>query len=140
MAKYNRNLKVVYPDEKEGKVRDANKKLKSQIRTLKKAVKKLESENKTLNRAYSKSCNFIQDSLSNKSLEQIMGMIEDFDYKETEKGREKEEIKDTANNCPECDNAINKGYVIMDFEKFTLKSCKCGYRSKVNTCEGNERS
>ncbi len=134
MAKYNRKLSVVYPEENEGKTKDANRKLKGQIRNLQKTIKRLESENKTLNRAFNKSCDFIQQKLSNKSLRQIMDMIDNFEYKETERGRIAEREKNT---CPKCNE--EESYKTMNFEKFKINICKCGHRSKVNNYEGNER-
>jgi cell division protein ZapA (FtsZ GTPase activity inhibitor) len=132
VGKNRRKFRVTYPDEKEFKIKDANRKLKAQVKSLKRIIKTLESENKTLQRAFNKSCDFIQKKLSNKSLKQILKEVDDFDYKETEKGREKEEKKKEEkkieNSCPKC--LSEKNFKTMEFENFIIKSCKCGYRKK----------
>lgn len=154
MSNRNRN-RVVYPEEKEFKTKDANNKLKSQVRSLKKALKIAESDNKTLSRAFDKSCEIIKNKLEGYSLEQVLQMIEDYEYKETEKGRRRDKIakekkenqvdkEDTpifnSQNCPKCGKNKEKGFSIMKFEKFTISSCSCGYRLKADNNEGIERS
>lgn len=134
MAKYNRRLSVTYPGDNDERTKDANKKLKAQIRNLQKIIKRLESENKTLNRAFNKSCDFIQQKLYDKNLKEIMDMIENFDYKETENGRIAERKK---NKCPKC--ADYQNYKVMNFNKFKINICKCGHRERIDTHEGNER-
>lgn len=138
----NRKLNVqVYPEEREGRVKDANKKLKSQVRQLKKQLKQLETQNKTLQRAFNKSCDFIQSKLENKSIKEILNMINSFDHKETERGREKQaENKPLENKCPKCDKKEKQGYSIMHFNSVVLKKCECGYEERVKLNEGIERS
>ncbi len=147
MAKSNRKLSPVYPEERENKTKDANKKLKSQIRSLKKMVKQLESKVKTLSRSFDKSCDFIQHKLDTRSLEEVLNMIDNFEYKETEKGRKviiqnkKTEFSDFSEQCPDCSSNTTNGFKIFNFKSrgFSLKTCTCGYRSKVDN-EGSERS
>lgn len=144
MAKNNRNLSMSYPEEKEGKTKDANKKLKSQIRSLKKTVKQLESQVKTLSRSFDKSCDFIQTELKDKELPEILTMIDNFDHKETEKGRQllkKPTEFSTFGNCPKCNVDTTKGFRITKFKArgFRVESCPCGYRTRIND-EGSESS
>lgn len=141
MSKNNRS-KVVYPEENGTK--DANNKLKSQVRSLRKNLKRLEMENRTLSRAFDKSCDFIKYKLKDYSLEQITRMIENFEYKETEKGRERENKKEkkifNSNKCSKCGKLEGDGYSIMSFKNFTINTCSCGYRLRVDVDEGIERS
>lgn len=141
MPKNNRSFNVVYPEEREGRTKDANRKLRSQVKSLRKAVKRLEEENRTLFRAFGKSCDFIQHKLSDKNLEQVLRMVENFNYKETKKGidlanKKKESKKEES--CPDCENS--EGYKEMVFETFEIKYCSCGYRSKVEKDEGVQGS
>lgn len=140
MSRNNRSRAAVYPEE--SGVKDANNKLKSQVRSLRKNLKRLEMENKTLSRAFDKSCEFIQSRLKDYTLEQITAMIDNYEYKETKRGREKEIKKGSfvSNKCPKCDTIEGGGYSIMSFTNFTLNTCSCGYRLKVDTGEGIERS
>jgi hypothetical protein len=144
VAKNNRRLGVVYPEEREGKLKDANRKLKSQIRNLKKRLSILETENKTLRRGFYKNCDFIQEKLEDKTLEEILKMVEEFNYKENsrdQKLKKKEEKKDfTLTECPKCSKKVKEGYTVMDFKKFKVNSCICGYRERVENSEGNCRS
>lgn len=139
MAKNSRKSKVsvMYPEEREGRTKDANNKLKSQVRNLRKIVKQLEIENKTLSRAFDKSCDFIQDRLKGQSLGEILDMING--EKKPKKPKKAEAFSD---NCPKCENSEDEGYKTMVFEKFIIKSCTCGYRSKKaeESGEGLERS
>lgn len=129
---YNNNS---FPEEKEGNVKEANQKLRAEIKRLKRIIKSLEIENKTLTRSFNKSCDFIHQNISSKSIEEVLGMIDEFDYKETEKGREREKDKKNIQNedktCPKCDIIQGKGYSIMDFGTFKIHTCKCGHREKV---------
>lgn len=142
-----------YPEEKEGNAKDANKKLKAQIKSLKKIIKNLESENKTLLRSFNKSCDFINQKLSDKNIHEIIKMIDDFDYKETENGRqreeqkkkekiiEKEEKKEKQKECPKCFLSQENGFKIIDFTTFKVYTCSCGYRTRVDVGdEGIKRS
>ena len=133
MRKDSRNCNRVYPEEKEGRAKDANNKLRAQIKNLKKRILQLETHNKTIERAYSKSCDFIQDKLSDKSLEQVLNMVNNYEHKETQRGREKAEKEDSFNvdKCPDCDSINGKGFSILNFEKYKIESCNCGYRRKV---------
>ena len=153
MSRSNRRYNTDFPEEREERTKDANKKLKSQIKILKKVIKQLESENRTLQRAFSKSCDFIQAKLKNHTLEQVLEVVEDFDYKETENGskelfvekkeKEKEKEKkenDNYENCPKCGKSKHEGFKMLDFEKFRVDACPCGYRLKVNFDEGIERN
>jgi len=146
VRKNSKNFSVVYPDEKEGRSKDANRKLRSEVKNLKKRIRQLESHNKTIERAYSKSCNFIQDKLSNKTLEEVLNMVKNYEHKETEKGRnqslkEKPKVKGlVSNSCPKCGNIEKEGYAIFGMGKFTIESCACGYRKKADSSEGIERS
>lgn len=141
MARGNRKLKIVYPDERDDRRKDANKKLKSEVKRLRKQLKQSQSENRTLTRAFNKSCDFIQSRLKNYSLEEIIRMINNFDYKETEKGREKEEnsIVVKPDCCPQCKTEMGEGYRVMSAGSFDIEFCTCGYRSRVDENEGNER-
>jgi len=139
---YRKFNKVSFPEEKEGNVKEANRKLRAEIRSLKKIIKILESENRTLSRSFNKSCDYIQEVVKDKNLEDVMDMISDFDYKETEKGREKEKGKNSSQKedktCPKCNNAK---YKVMNFGSFKIHTCTCGYREKVIIAnEGIERS
>lgn len=147
MRKNGRNVSAIYPEEKEGRTKDANKKLKSQIRNLKKTIKQLESSNHTLLRAYDKSCDFIQHELADKSLKQILTMVDNHEYKETKKGREKKTKKIEAeeallhHKCPECGNMDGEGYSLRNIGIIKIESCTCGYKKrKANPDEGIKRS
>lgn len=152
MGKSNRRLNLVYSEEKEGKTKDANSKLKSQIKRLTKTINQLESENRTLTRAFNKSCDYIQKKLDGRSLEEILEIIDDFDYKETNKGAEAIEKKAIAEKkpkkeakkvkhitCPKCSTGLNEGYKIIDFKTFVVETCECGYRSRTEKSERVER-
>ena len=152
MAKNNSKSSIDYPEEKEGNTKDANKKLKSQIRSLKKTIKQLESQVGTLNRSFNKSCDFIQDKLEKRSLKDILNMIDTYDYKETEHGREQAKIRKNIKkaeekddndiffitNCPRCNNDITKGFNVMRFNGFKIENCSCGYRNRIE--DGNAGS
>ena len=137
---------MVYPEEREGRTKNANKKLKNENRALNKKIRRLQSENKTLQRAFNKSCSFMEEKLKDYSLDQIIQMIDDFKYKETEKGRRKKEEnvveQETLilNNCPKCGKNEGDGYVVLSYQKFKVQSCQCGFKSKVDNDEGIERS
>lgn len=154
MGRSNRRYNTDFPEEREERTKDANKKLKSQIKILKKVINQLESENRTLQRAFSKSCDFIQAKLKNNSLEEVLEIVEDFDYKETTNGSEKLESKkhkekeekeqkqedNHYENCPKCGKNKGEGFKMLSFEKFRVDTCPCGYRLKVNFNEGIERN
>lgn len=138
---------INYPEEKEGRTKDANNKLKAQVRNLKKQLKKEQEANKTLSRAFNKSCDIIKEKLEGYTIEQVIQMVNDYEYKETERGRarEREKKKDNedtfiSQNCPKCGKNKGEGFSTMKFEKFTINSCSCGYRVKVDNDEGIERS
>lgn len=142
MARGFRKFNRAFPEEKEGNIKEANRKLRAEIRNLKKIIKILENENKTLSRSFNKSCEYIQDVVKEKELEDIFDMVDDFDYKETSKGRDKEKSKKNNQkgdkSCPKCDNGSCKE---LNFGKFKIYTCKCGFREKVMTTdEGIERS
>jgi rubrerythrin len=142
---YRKYSNVSFPEEKEGNLKEANRKLRDEIKNLKKIIKNLETENKTLSRSFNKSCDFIHQKVSDKNLEEVIGMINDFDYKETKKGREKEKDKKNNQNsdktCPKCDIKEGEGYSIMEFGNFQVHKCSCGFREKViSENEGIERS
>jgi predicted nuclease with TOPRIM domain len=129
----------LYPEEKEGNLRDTNRKLKSQIKHLNKTIKQLESENQTLQRAFNKSVDFLKNKSSQKSLEEVFCEVESFEHKETRKGREKEkENKEQENvfeqkkSCPECGNTENNGFGTTKFSNFEVHWCSCGYKTRVN--------
>jgi bisphosphoglycerate-dependent phosphoglycerate mutase len=147
MKQYGSSRSVVYPEDKDGRVKDANKKLKAQNKALSKKIKRLQSENKTLERAYGKSCDFMQEKLKDYGLEQIIQMINDFEYKENGKGRDREQKKNKdsketliLNSCPECGKKIDNGYVVLSYPKFKIQSCQCGHKSRVENGEGIKRS
>ena len=149
MSSSSRNRVINYPEEKEGRTKDANNKLKAQIRNLKKQLKKADEANKTLSRAFNKSCDIIKDKLEGYSIEQVIQMVNDYEYKETAKGRERNRIKKeeieykedlSLQECPKCGTNKGEGFSTMTIGKFTLDSCSCGYRSKVDNDEGIERS
>lgn len=144
----------MYSDEREGKTKDANNKLKSQIKSLKKQLKRADEDNRQLSRSFNKSIGIIKDRLEGYSVEQVIQMINDWEYKETAKGRERERAKKEAESevglkeeknlnlpvCPKCGKNKKEGFSIMKFEKFTINNCPCGYRLKVDNDEGIERS
>ena len=78
----NRKLKTVYPDEREGRVKDANKKLKAQVNSLKKQLRQAQEDVTTLRRAFNKSCNYIQHEHNNYSLEEVIEMVNSLKSKE----------------------------------------------------------
>jgi uncharacterized phage infection (PIP) family protein YhgE len=142
-VKKNSKKLVVYPEEREGRAKDANKKLKSQIKNLKKQIKRLEEENKTLNRAYNKSCDYIENKLSDKNIEQVIDMVNNYEHKETKKGRAKSKKEKTlfVKKCPQCDTIKGEGYIVLKVGTFEMESCNCGYRNKkADTSEGIEGS
>jgi hypothetical protein len=152
VGKSNRRLNLVYSEDKEGKTKDANSKLKSQIKRMAKTINQLESENRTLTRAFNKSCDYIQRKLDGRSLEEILEVINDFDYKETNKGLQeveqkaavekkpkKEKKKTNHITCPKCSVGLNEGYKIIDFKTFIVETCECGHRSRTETSERVER-
>lgn len=148
MAKGNKKLSVVYPEEKEGRRKDANQKLKAENRSLKKRLAQMETELKTLSRAFNKSCQFIQEKLEHKNLSDVLSIVDDFDYKETRKGQEREDTKQKTpiehmniNICPDCKKGEDKGFKKMTFGSIIVKSCVCGYRSKEGVeNEGMQRT
>jgi predicted RNase H-like nuclease (RuvC/YqgF family) len=144
---YRRYNNTSYPEEKEGNAKDANKKLKAEIKNLKKIIKNLESENKTLTRSFNKSCDFINNKLADKKIEQIIEMINEFDQQEVEEKKRKEEVKKKEKKlaqekeCPKCFMPEGRGYKIIDFSNFKVHTCVCGYRARVDSeNEGIERS
>lgn len=149
MSSSSRKRVVNYPEEKEGRTKDANNKLKAQVRNLKKQLKKADEANRTLSRAFNKSCDIIKDKLEGYSIEQVIQMVNDYEYKETAKGRErerekKEETKEeedlSLQECPKCGKNKGEGFSTLTVGKITINSCSCGYRSKVDSDEGIERS
>lgn len=144
MAKNNRKLKMLYPEEREGRVKDANRKLRSDLKREKNKVKKLEQDLATLQRAFDKSCQYINEKLSNEKVEDIIELVDSFKYKETEKGRKKQETKQNENimlkKCPKCDTIKGEGYTVINFTKSKVLSCKCGFRKRIDEGEGNEGS
>jgi len=136
-----------YPEEKEGNIRDTNKKLKAEIKNLKKIIKNLESQNKTLSRSFNKSCDFINDTLYDKNVEDIIEMVNESDQKKSEENKRKEEAlkkeKKLAieKECPKCFTTEGKGFKIINFNTFKVQTCVCGYRTRINEeNEGIERS
>lgn len=136
-----------YPEEKEGNTKDANKKLKTEIKNLKKIIKNLESENRTLTRSFNKSCDYINNRLSDKKIEQIIEMINEFDQQEVEDKKRKEEVNKKEKKlaeekeCPKCFMPEGRGYKIIDFNTFKVHTCVCGHRARINDeNEGIERS
>lgn len=143
MAKNTRKLNVIYPEEKEGRIKDANRKLRSDLKREKNKVKQLQKDLASLQRAFDKSCEYINDKLSNRNIEDVMEIIDDFNYKETEKGREKENLKKEKkipNKCPDCGRVESEDCKTLNFKDFNVIICKCGFRKRVNHSEGNEGS
>lgn len=145
MAKTNRKYSSqTYPEEKEGRTKDANRKLRSQIKSLKKQLARLEEDNRTLRRSFNKSCQYIDEKIKGKSIEKVLEDIKNFDYKETERSRQKEKEKmkeiNTDENCPKCGKNSKEGFVKMSFSKFKILKCVCGFRKKENKSEGISRS
>jgi hypothetical protein len=150
VAKNNRNIKIVnYPEEREGRIKDANKKLKSELKKEKNKVKKLKQDIATLQRAYNKSCEYISEKLAERNfdkVEDVIDLVNDFDYKETQRGREKIKIEKQKKEeklsikCPKCSTIKGEGYLVLKYESFDVASCKCGFRKKVTKSEGNEGS
>jgi len=137
VRKNNKKFNIAYPEEKEGKLKDANKKLKSQVRNLQKKIKQLESHNDTIYRAYNKSCDFIQHKLSDKSLEEVLNIVNTY----SEKGTKKQKSKTVSGDkCQQCGNVVGEGYTSFSVGKFKIESCSCGHRRKTETSEGIERS
>jgi len=141
-----RNVKVLYPVEQEGKIKDANKKLRAQVKTLKNKIKRLEEDNSTLKRHFDKSHQYIDEKLTTKSVEEVIEMVNEFDYKETEKGREKMSKQKqptilVSPKCPDCGIVESEGYNISVFGDFEVHNCgQCGFRTRKNSGEGNKRS
>lgn len=129
-----------YPEEREDNVKDTNKKLKAEIKHLRKVIKNLQSENKTLSRAFDKSSDFINQKLSDKTVEQIIEMVSDFEKKKKEqeevvKQKQEEKKKQEAEknkSCPNCFCNQEEGFKIVDFKTFKIHMCNCGYRTRVN--------
>lgn len=147
MAKSNRKLRMVnYPEERDEKIKDANRKLRSDLKREKNKVKQLKQDLASLQRAFNKSCQYISEKLADQNVEKIIELVNNFDYKETEKGREKEMTKqetDTnliSTKCLNCGTIEGKGYVNLKYPGFNVLTCKCGFRKRVNQSEGNEGS
>lgn len=142
--KYN---KMSYPEEKEGNVRDTNRKLKAEIKSLKKIIKNLESQNKTLTRSFNKSCDFINEKFSDKNVEDVIEIVNKIDQEKIEEDKKRQEIKKKEKRlaqekeCPKCFATEGKGYKIINFDTFKVHTCTCGYRTRINNeNEGIERS
>ena len=148
MAKNNRNLRMVnYPEEREGKRKDANRKLRSDLKREQNKVKQLKQDLASLQRAFNKSCQYISEKLADQNVEDIIELVNNFDYKETEKGREQVENKqktDTdliSTKCLDCGRVEGEGYMVLKYGDFNVHTCKCGFRKKVNQSnEGNKGS
>lgn len=140
---YKRHNNNSYPEEKEGNIRDTNKKLRDEIKSLKKIIKNLESENKTLTKSFNKSCDFINESFSDKNVEEVIETVNQFDKKKTEQKKHREEAKKKENRvikeneCPKCFMTEGRGFKTIDFDTFKVLTCVCGYRTRVN--KKNER-
>ena len=144
---YRKYKNTSYPEEKEGNVKDTNKKLKAEIKSLKKIIKNLESENKTLTRSFNKSCDFINQKLSDKNVEDIIEMVNESDQKISEENKRKEEARKKEKKllrekeCPKCFTPEGKGFKIINFNTFKVHTCVCGYRTRIDEeNEGIERS
>lgn len=151
MASNGQKLKTVYPVEKESKVKESNNKLRSEVRGLRKQIRELKKENKQLKRGFSKNSQYIEDKLNDKSLEETMELVNNFDYKETEKGRKNVEKQNNSDKkdvlflkkCPRCGTIKGggSGYLVMDFKDFYVITCSnCDYRKRINQSEGTEGS
>lgn len=147
MAKNNRSFKMVnYPEEREEKIKDANRKLKSDLKREKNKVKQLRQDLASLQRAFNKSCQYISEKLIDRNVEEVIEMVNNFNYKETEKGREKEIIKQKTNTnlistkCSNCGRVEGEGYMNLNYSGFNILTCKCGFRKRVDQSEGNEGS
>lgn len=134
MGKSIRQMNMLYPEEKEGNTRNANTKLKGEIKRLKKQIKQLESDNRQLNRSLNKTLDFVQSKIKNLSLEEVMEIVDTFKYKETINGQKKLEQKiqeeNEKNKCPDCGRSEKDGYKIIDLGTCVVYNCTCGYRSK----------
>lgn len=144
MGRRNRSVSTLYPQEKEGRVKDANKELRAENRQLRKKVKRLEENLRTLKRGFNKNADYIDKKLADKSLEEVLSIVNNFDYKETEKGREKMAKQNNdrifmSPKCPECGKVEKEGFSTFDYVKFVVQTCKCGFRTKVDRGEGIER-
>lgn len=140
----NRRYKNVYPEEKEGKIKDANKTLKAENKFLRKRVKELEEAVRTLKRGFDKSINYVKSTQEGMKVEDVIKLVDKHDFKETQKGRKKEKERQETifeeenfilNNCPKCDKNRKEGFIVLDYGKFSVVTCSCGYRDRV---EGNE--
>ena len=145
MTRKSRNTKTLYPIEQEGKIKDANKKLRAQVKTLKNKIKRLEDDNNTLKRSFEKGNQYIDEKLMDKNVSEVIEMVKEFDYKETKKGRKKmSKQKDFTNfrspTCPDCGIVEGKEYTVVQYTSFAVHSCKCGFRTREDKSEGNERS
>jgi hypothetical protein len=148
VAKNNRKLRMVnYPEEREGRIKDANRKLRSDLKREKNKVKQLKQDLASLQRAFNKSCQYINEKLADQNIENIIELVNNFDYKETEKGREQVEIKqktDTnliSTKCLDCGRVEGEGYMVLNYVNFNVHTCKCGFRQRVSQGdEGNEGS
>lgn len=140
MGRGYRRFNNTYPEEREENAKDSNKKLKAEIKHLRKVIKNLESENKTLSRAFDKSSDFINQKLSDKTIEQIIEMVNDFEEKKKEQEKvlkEKQETKrkqeaEKNKTCPDCFADQDGGFRIVDFKTFKVHMCGCGFRTRVN--------
>lgn len=112
--KYNNKT---YSDEKDDNIKDANKKLKAEIKSLKKQIRDLELEKQKMTKS----------SEHNNEV-----------FRAVQKDRPKEYGK---KECPKCSTPEGKEFKIIEFNTFKVHTCVCGYRTRINNSnEGIERS
>lgn len=120
VGKKNRNYtSQVYPEEKQGNIKDANKKLRTIIKQLNKKIKQLEESNKTLRRSFNESCEYISRKTKDESLENIIQDVK----------KNKEEI------CPKCGKNNREGFSVLIFPKVKILECTCGFKARKNRDE-----
>ena len=106
--------------EGDDKLRDSNKKLRAQVRKLKKENKELSSQIHTLTIALRKTQEFLEDNLEGFSVEQCIDAAE---KKKTLKQMKEE------NGCPLCSSSV----IIVNMVNGVIEICSkqsCEYREK----------
>ena len=107
----------------EDTLKDTNRKLRAKIRRLESDKQKLLSEAKQYKNVFNKSEDFLRNSTKEFSLEEILDRVKK-NLPLHEKGGKKPESKI---RCPDCGASIKP----MEFNKFSIHACKCGYRKKI---------
>ena len=78
MSKSSKNKRLTYPNNsKEGNLRDANKKLRAQVRNLTKKNRILKSQNRTLKMAFNDTISKYKERVEDYSVEELIAMAND---------------------------------------------------------------